>query len=231
MISDDARKEALKTIDYVLEYIFSDETLSSLVIFKGGTALVKAYGINRFSKDIDLSYIGEGYGNVINGIKEFIESSGFAVTNISANSIEFKVGTLRSSVDVSYLRDVINKNASAIDVVSEEGSKYFVRVMDIDEILAEKVRAIMERREAKDLWDAYKILEKNVMCTKDKINYKCLHSNPGFSFSEEEFVEVVDSWTEHRYLGQLQDYVEEKEIGHLKNVKERLKRFILSIYS
>lgn len=231
MISDDARKEALKTIDYVLEYIFSDETLSSLVIFKGGTALVKAYGINRFSKDIDLSYIGEGYGNVINGIREFIESSGFAVTNISANSIEFKIGLLRSSVDVSYLRDVINKSASATDIVSEEGSMYFVRVMDIDEILAEKARAIMERREAKDLWDAYKILEKGVMCTKDKIDYKCLHSNPGFSFSESEFVKIVDSWTEHRYLGQLRDYVEEKDVIPLKNVKEKLKGFIFSIYS
>ena len=39
----------------VLERIFSDATLSSILIFKGGTSLSKVYGvIERFSEDIDL---------------------------------------------------------------------------------------------------------------------------------------------------------------------------------
>ncbi len=39
----------------MLERIFSDNDLSSILIFKGGTSLSKVYGvIERFSEDIDL---------------------------------------------------------------------------------------------------------------------------------------------------------------------------------
>jgi predicted nucleotidyltransferase component of viral defense system len=42
-------------VTYVLERIFSDEKLSSMLIFKGGTSLSKVYAIiERFSEDIDL---------------------------------------------------------------------------------------------------------------------------------------------------------------------------------
>ena len=42
-------------VTYVLGKIFSDNTLSSVLIFKGGTSLSKVYGvIERFSEDIDL---------------------------------------------------------------------------------------------------------------------------------------------------------------------------------
>ena len=40
---------------YVLEHIFSDEQLSKILRFKGGTSLSKAHGIiERFSEDVDL---------------------------------------------------------------------------------------------------------------------------------------------------------------------------------
>lgn len=40
---------------YVLEHIFSDEQLSKILCFKGGTSLSKAHGIiERFSEDVDL---------------------------------------------------------------------------------------------------------------------------------------------------------------------------------
>ena len=42
-------------VTFVLERIFSDDNLSSILIFKGGTSLSKVYGvIERFSEDIDL---------------------------------------------------------------------------------------------------------------------------------------------------------------------------------
>ena len=42
-------------VTFVLERVFSDERLSSILIFKGGTSLSKVYGvIERFSEDIDL---------------------------------------------------------------------------------------------------------------------------------------------------------------------------------
>jgi hypothetical protein len=42
-------------VTFVLERIFSDEELYSMLIFKGGTSLSKVYGlIERFSEDIDL---------------------------------------------------------------------------------------------------------------------------------------------------------------------------------
>ena len=45
-------------VTFVLERIFSDEKLSPILIFNGGTSLSKVYGfIERFSEDIDLKPI------------------------------------------------------------------------------------------------------------------------------------------------------------------------------
>lgn len=230
MIAEQIRAEVSLALDDVLEYLFSDGTLSNLVIFKGGTALAKVYGIDRFSKDIDLSYAGPGYGNIVGDIRAFIESAGLKILNVSANSVEFKVGSLRSNIDVSYLRDTINRNVKTTSVTSGRGGRYFVRAMDIDEILAEKIRAIAERREGKDLWDAYMILEKGVTCSKNQIGYKCDHSSPAFSFDNAEFIRIIGSWTEHRYLGQIRNYVEKDEIVPLGRIKRKLDGFISGVY-
>ena len=229
VIEEKTKREASSVLDDILEYVFSEDALSNLVIFKGGTALSKVYGIDRFSKDIDLSYVGPGYGNVVSDIKIYAEGLRLKVISLSSNSIEFKIGALRSSVDVSYLRDVINKNVKTVTVTSERGNRYFVRAMDIDEILAEKIRCIVERREGKDLWDACRILDKGIICSSRQIDYKCVHSNPKFAFDSAEFAGIINSWKEHRYLGQLRDYVDEKDIMPLKEVKEKLVEFIDSV--
>lgn len=42
-------------VTWVLHHLFSDQQLSRILMFKGGTSLSKAYGlIERFSEDIDL---------------------------------------------------------------------------------------------------------------------------------------------------------------------------------
>lgn len=229
MISNETKKETSSALDDILEYVFSDSTLSDIVIFKGGTALAKVYGINRFSRDIDLSYTGPGYGNITYQIREFIEGMGLTVTAVSSNAIEFKVGGLRSGINISYLRDVIKKDVEQTSVISETGHRYFVRAMELDEILAEKVRAIVERREAKDLWDAYRIIEKGAECSLRQINYKSEHSAPPFFFDKGKFEEIISSWTKHRYIGQLQDYVNEEDIIPLKRLKLKLVEFISKI--
>ncbi|MCL4381889.1 nucleotidyl transferase AbiEii/AbiGii toxin family protein [Candidatus Marsarchaeota archaeon] len=230
MIKNETKKELSLVLDDILEYIFSDSILSELVIFKGGTALAKVYNLNRFSKDIDLSYIGPGYGNITYQIKDFIEGIGLTITSLSSNTIEFKVGELKSSIDISYLRDVIKKNVGQTNLISENGHRYFVRVMELDEILAEKVRAIVERKEGKDLWDAYKILERGTTCNLFEVNYKCKHSKEPFSFDKAEFARIINSWTEHRYVGQMQDFVKKEDIIPLKKLKIKLIEFTLSIH-
>ncbi|MCL4373326.1 MAG: nucleotidyl transferase AbiEii/AbiGii toxin family protein [Candidatus Marsarchaeota archaeon] len=231
MISRKAKDEVSTVLDDILEYIYSDSTLPDLVLFKGGTALAKVYGINRFSKDIDLSYTGPGYGSITYQVRDFIEGSGLAVTAVSSNTIEFKIGLIRSSIDVSYLRDVINKDVNFTSVVSMAGSRYFVKAMGIEEILAEKIRAIIERREAKDLFDAYMILQKGIRCTRQYIEYKCVHSSPPFEFSRNAFIETINGWPEHRYLGQLNDYVEKSSIPPLGKVRNALNDFISALFS
>jgi|GEM_PF-6350636 len=230
MISIGTKNEVSSILDSILEYIFSDDTLPNKVLFKGGTALAKVYGINRFSKDIDLSYIGTGYGNITYELRDFVEGLGLAITNLSSNTMEFKVGQRKSSIDISYLRDVMNRDVDFADVMAADGRKYFVKAMDIDEILAEKFRAMMERKEGKDLFDAYAIIKKGIACKKEQIDFKCMHSEPQFPFDHEKFFEILDSWTEHRYIGQISDYVEKQHVIPLKDIKQELKGFIKRIY-
>jgi len=80
--------------DYLqhLFLLFLSRYLKDEMIFKGGTALQKAYGLNRFSEDLDFTLIKNfNIDELMNKIKEDIRNFGFEIeyhlikNNISKN--------------------------------------------------------------------------------------------------------------------------------------------------
>jgi predicted nucleotidyltransferase component of viral defense system len=93
------------------------------------TVLQKAFGINRFSEDLDFTSGKE------RGLSE----------------IAYRVGD--DAANFGFYNEVkIGKN------VSEDLSPYLVTMMNPEEILAEKIRAIMTRNKARDIFDELKPL-------------------------------------------------------------------------
>ncbi len=136
------------------------------------------YGLNRFSEDLDftatskLDFPGLLKGisaslqlmNVRNEIKEFESVSGFS-GRIKA------YGPLNSSEkDVSFVKlDISNREKISLKVNLKEIDSNFpdllpfsLQVMNEKEILAEKIRAVMTRNQARDVYDLYFLLKKGI---------------------------------------------------------------------
>lgn len=159
------------------------------LVFKGGTSLQKVHGLNRFSIDIDFTQNSDldielTFDKVVKDIAGFGFASGikFDKSSVSETALakingplydgtEKTAATLR--VDVSLREGVVLPPQSReIIPVYTDLSSYFVTVMDPEEILAEKIRAILWRTKPRDVYDLWFLLRKNVSVDIDLINKK-----------------------------------------------------------
>ncbi len=213
------------------------QNFSKDLFFKGGTAIRLLYGGHRFSEDLDFTFMLEE--------KEFEKSMEILFSALSnrypfkfkeRSSITGKTYLLTAQIpvveplvyvrlDFSAREDVLEPTNSILKTRYPVIVQNFIRSLSKDEILAEKVRALMTRNKHRDLYDLWilqdlgGVLKPNLI--KKKLNYygekmdrkKILARLE--EFSKEEF--VVDlrpfvSLNERDKLGDLFDYV----IAYLK---------------
>jgi predicted nucleotidyltransferase component of viral defense system len=193
-----AEKDYLQHL--VLSRVYSNS--SEDLIFKGGTALQKVYGLNRFSEDLDFTLKKSNFEEQItkierglSTIKRFYDFSykskndhrsvGF---NLKINGPLFKTPASVQTIimEISLREEVLDKaNSMLITPAYPDLSPYFVKVMSLDEILAEKVRALITRGRLRprDLYDIYFILHKGGRFDIKKINKKLAYYDLEFSNS------------------------------------------------
>ena len=182
-------------LDYyqnIILFIISQEYSKELV-FKGGTALKKCYGLDRFSEDLDFTCIKEIDTNkIFNALKRFnIEFE----TEIKDYSQGIKIiirikGPLYSGIknsmckmiiDLSYRENVLlSPNITNLGRFLLEVPSFDVYVMNEQEILSEKIRAIMTRDKARDVYDLDFLLKKGITINKEFIAQKMSYYNEKF---------------------------------------------------
>lgn len=167
--------------------IISINKISNIIEFKGGTALYLFHGLDRFSEDLDFSCISDkrelaenidalfkpvindfnlsykisknkgnklakGNDGKLSGIRTelFVEGPLFKSTNTRH----------KIKIDISVREDIIMKSESArmISRYNDIGQINLYK-MPLEEILAEKLAAIIACDTARDLYDAYFILK------------------------------------------------------------------------
>ena len=167
--------------DYLqhLFLLFLSRHIKDELIFKGGTALQKAYGLNRFSEDLDFTLNKElNTEALIERITKDIENFGFKA---DYNIIESKaskcyrlrirgplfdesertIASLR--IEISLRKDLLlNGDLKEVIPVYADLQPYLVLVMSAKEILAEKIRTIIQREKARDLYDIWFLLKKGI---------------------------------------------------------------------
>lgn len=148
---------------------------SNGLVFKGGTALQKLYGIDRFSIDLDFTTaLGKDaitaiLGKVADRMRMYGAESQFVIEEAQQNnsvSSTFKIRgpVYRSTNDersVATIRlDFSGREGILLDSIRKlvtpiypELMPYTVNSMNPQEILAEKFRAVMTRRKARDTYD------------------------------------------------------------------------------
>lgn len=159
------------------------------MVFKGGTALSKCYGLDRFSEDLDFTAL-----MLFSTTKLKEQLNRFMKYEITENIVEdnnlkitlniygplyngIKHSTCKLILDISY-REEILVNPEIKKIITEyEVPSFDVYVMNTEEILAEKIRAIMTREKARDIYDLYFLLAKKTKINKEIINQKLKYYN------------------------------------------------------
>ena len=209
--------------------------ISKDLIFKGGTALSRCYGLNRFSEDLDftisteqdfISIVGKGLDdfeikNTIRRLRMDEQGSKYKI-KIEGPLFSGSEKTLCNiTLDFSKREDILLPPAIVtigyhMDIIPT----FDVCAMSESEILAEKIRAIMTRESARDLYDIVFLVRKNISADQKTIAKKLEFYHLGFEVKTflrrvrtlkviwkselsslvknvpdfDEYVEVVDNW-------------------------------------
>ncbi len=164
--------------DYALSWllygIYKSE-LKDALVFKGGTALSKAYfpGFWRLSEDLDFTAIKD---------YDLKESLKRCLEMLSKDVMEFELGSFHANpehiiAEVRF-RGPLGKNSIRVDISLNEkiiikpvpkevepeyidGKKFKILIYSLDEIFAEKLRSIIQRGKSRDYFDVWMLLRTN----------------------------------------------------------------------
>ncbi len=177
-------------------------------VFKGGTAMMFFHGLNRFSEDLDFT-INRNFdsASLLNGIKDDMELMGvsayYKVMSDGVRSFSFRIGAegplFTKEIERCFVRVEMSKRE---DVIMTPDVKFFaydypdilpfsVTIMALEEMAAEKIRAIMTRDKARDIYDLQFLMKKDVELDIDLINRKLAYYN--ISFDHNDMVQRIDS--------------------------------------
>ena len=221
-------KHYIQTI--ILNSIYS--TINDELIFKGGTCLLFFYGLNRFSEDLDFTLKNEiDIKKIMTNLKKDLEALGLnhRISEIKENdiSLSFKIGVegplFNKEIERCFVSIEISKREIVYNqIVKELKSPYGnilgfnINVMNEKEILAEKVRALMTRNTARDLYDLYFLLKNKVTVELDLINKKLSYYNK--KFNKKEFIDSIKA-KKDIWFSELSPLI----IGNLPEFKETAK--------
>ena len=170
----DAEKDYFLAI--ILKIIYNS-FLGELLVFKGGTAIYHCYLEQfRFSKDLDFTALQPIDPIKINEI--FEEHEFLKVKNLKKKkygldfSLQYQGMLLHpNSIDID-----INKNQKVLLKINHHpysnnyGINVQVTLMNIKEIVAEKIRTLNERPRARDLYDIYLIRDAYKICLREAVD-------------------------------------------------------------
>ncbi|MBU0497509.1 MAG: nucleotidyl transferase AbiEii/AbiGii toxin family protein [Candidatus Thermoplasmatota archaeon] len=178
------------------------------LVFKGGTALQKTYGLNRFSEDLDFTIkttiaTETILKTIITNMKIFgcETSQKKKKEDERTNNYILQIkgplydGTRQSQ---SFIRLDISKREkvempiiiNTITPIYKDLPPYTVPVMNPIEIMAEKIRAILTRNNARDMYDLWFLIQKKTRVPLSLINSKLKYYKKVFEIKE--FTEAVE---------------------------------------
>ncbi len=179
LIDAEGRDASLIERDFALTVIAAGlvAEYGDALCFKGGYVLRHVYGHERFSKDIDTTKINPPKSKLDSeqvaitiresGMRNLLSLNAGKPATDSGRSLDFDhisyTGPLGSgfvSVEVSY-REALVKKPHLVAVGEPYYEPFEIPVMQLDEIAAEKLRALAQRQRPTDLSDLAMILRDN----------------------------------------------------------------------
>lgn len=199
--------------DLLLYYIYASS--SNELVLKGGTAFAKFYSSDRFSEDLDFvaskgtERPEEFSKSIIKTAVERLEYRHSYAEEPHSNEFGTVVATIlvegprfnRRSSTVQQIRFEISTKGKLYlggaalprNPIYADARPYVALVMKREEILAEKIRALMSKKRKhreRDLYDLYFFMGKGTGIDRDLVHEKL--SEAGIEPSTEEFMKAID---------------------------------------
>ena len=194
--------------DYLqhLFLLFLSRHTNDELIFKGGTALQKAYGLNRFSIDLDFTLNDKNLDadTVMEKIRDDISNFGYETElkkiRTKGKTILLKIkGPLFQDnprsvsilrIEISTRENVLLKpETNEIVPIYTDLQPYTLIIMQLKEILSEKVRAIVSRDKARDVYDLWFLLKRGIKTDFDLVGKKLEYY--GMQYRKDELVRSI----------------------------------------
>jgi uncharacterized protein len=181
--------------DYVISWvtygIANNLFLRENLIFKGGTVLKKVYFSDyRFSEDLDFTFIGKNFDTLtieaaFNELIEFVYEESrisLSIQNETRNEtgnfnfyLRYRgpLGGANKDIKVDISQDELIYNApieiEIINTYSDLKQEYSIQCYQLGEVVAEKLRSIMQRTTPRDIYDLWYLFERDGQDIEDHI--------------------------------------------------------------
>lgn len=161
-------------VQHVFLSYFYQQPQSADVFFKGGTALHLIYLNPRFSEDLDFSTPRTDIDTIEDGIQNAlieVEREGIA-TGIAESKpttggylaiIKFHLAQDKVSIQIEISSRDKKAQGRVVTIASDFVSSYIVMMQREEQLVKQKMRALLERRKPRDFYDLYFILRKEKM--------------------------------------------------------------------
>lgn len=173
--------------------------VANQLVFKGGTAMFFFYGLNRFSEDLDftqiqpldIDYLKTTLSNVFfilnipHDVKTETKPAGITIKVKTKGPLYNKpLSTTTVKIDISERNDVMQlPNTKEVAPCYDDLRPFTVPVMTKQEILAEKIRALMIRGKARDVYDVAFLIKKGITWDLNLVNKKLEYYDTTFNQS------------------------------------------------
>jgi len=209
-----------------------EESFSKEIFFKGGTAIRLLFGGKRFSEDLDFTVLSEEkefLDKIVTFFAKLEKQYAFSFkerqtmtgkTFLLTADLPFLKSNVFVKLDFSIRENVLQPTKSIIDTGYPIIIQSFIHSLSIDEILAEKVRAVLKREKHRDLYDLWVLQELGAKIDLKLIKLKLDYYNEEFQvkrlqerlgvFSKDEFIKDLRPFVpinERDKLGELFEFV------------------------
>lgn len=201
----------------ILKEIYSDTTIAPFLGFKGGTATLMFYGLNRFSVDLDFDLFTPGGAEAIDEAKE--KEIFEKILKIAKS-----YGEIRESRIKRYnLLIILSYDPKAQNIKIEVnrrifGSRYELKtllgismlVMIREDMFANKLMAMYERvgKTSRDVFDVYYFTKNNWPINKEIIEKR---ANMPYKKALEKCIELLEKMNNRNILDGLGEFLTESQ--------------------
>ncbi len=219
----------------VLKELYSSN-FSKQIYFKGGTALRLIYGGKRFSEDLDFTVLMdealfiEGITKIFDNLKSLYpyeikeKETLTGKTHLLTANINGLSAPSYVRLDFSMRETVLEPTESILKTEYPIIVQNFISTLSKNEILAEKIRAIMTRYKHRDLYDIWLLLEIGAVLDINLVNKKLAYYNE--SFHRDKFLSALEKFKKDDFVSDLRPFVPINEREKLDDFFDYVKSYL-----